>query len=110
MELKKIIPVDEDDVDIAKDKASNIFYENELTAKYLDARDISFEEDNSIDAKATLMAKLMVENHGNDLSKEELSNHFYSIWENNEYSSYVFDEMIKKLEENYSYSFKKINI
>lgn len=110
MELNKIIPVDEDNIDIAKQKASDIFYDNELTAEYLDARNITFEVVNSIDAEATMMAKLMFENYGAELSKEELEEHFYRIWKEQEYSKFVFDEMIKKLEENYSYSFKKINI
>lgn len=110
MELNKIIPIDEDNIDIAKQKASDIFYENELTAEYLDARDISFEEVNSIDAEATMMAKLMFENYGTDLSKEEVKEYFYRVWKDNEYSSFVFDEMIKKLEKDYNYSFEKINI
>ena len=50
MELNKIIPIEEDNIDIAKQKASDIFYDNELTAEYLDARDVTFEEINSIDA------------------------------------------------------------
>lgn len=110
MELNKIIPIEEDNIDIAKQKASDIFYDNELTAEYLDARDVAFEEINSIDEEATMMAKLMVENYGTELSKEEIKEHFYSVWKDNEYSSFVFDEMIKKLEKKYNYSFEKINI
>jgi len=110
MELNKIIPIEEDNIDIAKQKASDIFYDNELTAEYLDARDVTFEEINSIDAEATMMAKLMVENYGTELSKEEIKEHFYRVWKDNEYSSFVFDEMIKKLEKKYNYSFEKINI
>ena len=110
MELNKIIPIDEDNIDIAKQKASDIFYDNELTAEYLDARDVTFEEVNSIDAEATMMAKLMFENYGTELSKEEIKEHFYRVWKDNEYSGFVFDEMIKKLEKDYNYSFEKINI
>ncbi len=76
----------------------------------MDDRNISFEEVNSIDVEATMMAKLIVENYVTDLSKEEISNYFYSILKENEYSSYVFNEMLKKLEQNYNYSFEKINI
>lgn len=110
MNLNKIIPVEDDNIDNAKNKASEIFYDNELTAEYLDARNINFEEITSIDEEATMMAKLIVENYGTSLTKEELNEHFYRVWKDNEYSNYVFNEMIKKLEENYNYSFENIKI
>lgn len=110
MELDKIIPVDEEDIEIAKNKASEIFYNNELNSEYLDSRNVTFEEILSINENAIMMAKAMFDAFGNNLSKEEIKKYFYNLWKDSEYSSYVFDEMIKKLEEKYDYSFEKISI
>lgn len=60
MTLKKTIPVEEDNLELAIEKAKDIFYDNELTPEYLDARDTRFFVNNSIVGLASGMSKIII--------------------------------------------------
>lgn len=110
LNLEKIIPVKEEDLELAINKAEKIFLDNELTSEYMDARDITTEEIINIETDAKTMAELIIKNYGFNLSKEEIKEYFYNACKENKYYDFVFDEMMNKLEKDYNYSFKKINI
>ena len=104
------IPVEDDDIDSAIEKAEKIFYENELTEEYLNLRNLEYREDTSIFGEAEVMADIFVERYGTNLTKDEVYDYFYQSWNKNDHSSFVFDELLKKLEEKYNISFEKIKI
>ena len=56
------------------------------------------------------MADIFVERYGTNLTKEEVCDYFYQSWKKNDHSSFVLDELFKKLEEKYNISFEKIKI
>lgn len=56
------------------------------------------------------MADIFVERYGTNLTKDEVYDYFYQSWNKNDHSSFVFDELLKKLEEKYNISFEKIKI
>lgn len=60
MTLKKTIPVEEDNLELAMKKAEEIFYDNELTPEYLDVRDTRFFVNNSIVGLASGVSKIIV--------------------------------------------------
>lgn len=110
MRFEKIIPVEEDNIKLAMDKAQDIFNENELTAKYLELRNVEFRENKDIHNYANMISKLIVENYGTNITKQEIREHLDGMFKEGEFSDFVFDEVIKKLEKEYNISFDKISI
>ena len=108
--MEKIISVEEDDINVAMDKAKEIFNENELTAEYLDLRNVEFRENKDIHNYSDMIAKLIVENYGINITKQEIRERLDGMFRKSEFSDFVFDEVIKKLEKEYNVSFEKISI
>ena len=71
---------------------------------------MEYREDTSIFGEAEVMADIFVERYGTNLTKDEVYDYFYQSWNKNDHSSFVLDELFKKLEEKYNISFEKIKI
>lgn len=108
--LEKIIPVEEDDLNKALEKAKEIFYEKELTSEYLNSRDVNFSEFTNIKTYSKMLADIITAKYGTNLTEEQVQEHFYSAWNRDEYTDFMYDEVLKILEKDYDMSFKKINI
>ena len=55
------------------------------------------------------MAKVIVENYGNDITLEEVKEHISETLRNSDFVDYVFEETIKKLESDYNISLESPN-
>lgn len=110
LRLNKVIPVEEENLEQAIEKAEEIFYDNELTAEYLDARNIRFFENHSVVRMANGVSKLIIRELGTEFSKEILEEHFNKKFDYLDDKELVFNEVLKILEEDYNISFEKISI
>ena len=108
MKLKKTIPVEEDNLELAIGKAKKIFYDNELSPEYLDARSVSFKENQFIKEYAEVLAKDVFNKYGNDWTYDDVDNHIDSILKTGEMSEFIHEEVIEVLQKNYDKNF--INI
>jgi len=110
MTLKKTIPVEEDNLELAMKKAEEIFYDNELTPEYLDARDISFKENQFIKEYAEVIAKDIFNKYGKDWTYDDIDNYIDSLLKTGEMSEFIHEEVIEVLQKNYDINSKAINI
>jgi len=110
MTLKKTIPVEEDNLELAMKKAEEIFYDNELTPEYLDARNTRFFVNNSIVGLASGMSKIIIRELKDNLTEENIKKCFYDILALNDDKDLIYNEMLKILEKDYDISFQKVNI
>lgn len=110
MKLKKTIPVEEDNLELATKKAEEIFYDNELTPEYLDARDIVFKENQFIREYAEVIAKDIFNRYGKDWTYDDIDNYIDSILKTGEMSEFIHEEVIEVLQKNYDINSKVINI
>lgn len=110
MTLKKTIPVEEDNLELAIEKAKDIFYDNELTPEYLDARDTRFFVNNSVVGLASGVSKIIVRELKDNLTEENVKKCFYDILALNDDKDLIYNEMLKILEKDYGISFEKISI
>lgn len=107
--MEKIIPVDEENIEKAKEKALQEFNDNELTSEYLETRNIEVEENKLIKFYAYTIAKLIIKNNKYS-TKDEVKEFIDQVLKKSEISNYIFDETIKKLEQDYNISFNNISI
>lgn len=108
--MKKTIPVEEENLDLAIEKAKEIFYDNELTPEYLDARNTRFFENDSIVKLANGMSKIIVRELGDNLTVESIEKCFDRLLTLNDDRDLIYNEILKILEKDYDISFQKINI
>lgn len=108
--MDKIIPVEEDNLEKAIEKAQEIFTNNELTAEYLESRNLDFVENTSIKAYAGVIAKEIYNKYEDNWSYEDVQNYVDEMLKSNEISDYIYEESIEILNNDYSYFSKKINV
>lgn len=90
--------------------AKEIFFENELTAEYLDARNFDFVEDKSIKRCAEELTKEIFYRYGATMTKEEVYSYSNEILKNNENFNYIYEEILNILEDDYNILLDKITI
>ena len=98
MLLEKTMKIDTDDLVKAIEIAQEQLPELELTSEWLDARDISFNEDKFIISTAQSLAKLYHENFDDDNLRDFIN----TIFRNNEEKEYIYEETLKILETQYN--------
>lgn len=110
MKIKKIIPVDENNEELAIEKAKEIFINNKTNNEFLDSVKMNYTINSQIlrdsELKATIFATMCPE----EPTKERLIKYLEKTTEPGLSRDYVLKETLKILDEEYGLSFDKINI
>ena len=104
--LKKTMKIDNDDLNEALEIAKDQFSELELTSEWLDARDVSFEENIFISQSANKLAELF----HNDFDMESLNDFLDIVFIDKDVRNYVYEETLSILKDKYNLDVKDIKI
>ena len=107
--LNRIIKVDTNNYDEAIQKARDEFSDLELSANWIDNRDVSFEENKTILPMAELLAELSSKSL--NFNEEDLMMLVTAFSKDNDTAKYVYEETMNILKEKYKLDIKNnINI
>ena len=98
--------IDNDDLNEALEIAKDQFSELELTSEWLDARDVSFEENIFISQSANKLAELF----HNDFDMESLNDFLDIVFIDKDVRNYVYEETLSILKDKYNLDVKDIKI
>ena len=102
VKLNKIIKVDNDNLEQALEIAKDQFQELELTSEWLDARDVTFSENQFIQKSVESIAKLFHE----DFKINDLREFVDMIISDKDTKEYIYEETLDLLKNKYNIDIK----
>ena len=108
--ISKIIKVDSDNIKEAFEKAKEDFGYLEQTDKWLNSREVSFEEEKNIEKLGKELAKLYSTRSDKYENFDDIKKFTDMVFRDDDVSNYVYEETIKSLQEDYNIYPNNINV